>query len=205
MKTTTQNKNPWPKFEASSEDGRKRRSGKSRRRIIEAMFELLREGEMSPKAIDVAERAGVGLRTVFRHFEDLESIFEEMTEELKAINMPKVLAPLTATDWRERLLELADRNADLYESVFPMQVALSFRRFRSNVLQRQYQSEIKLLRSSLELLLPAKILSDSALFSSIEVCLTFSTWRRLREDQRLSVKQSKEALHLMLRKLTDGV
>ena len=46
------------------------------------MFELLREDDMTPTALAVAERAGVGLRTVFRHFEDMESIFEDMTEEL---------------------------------------------------------------------------------------------------------------------------
>ena len=97
MSTLTKKNSPWPELEISSGDGRHQRSGRSRRRIIEALFELMREGEMSPLAVDVASRAGVGLRTVFRHFEDMESIFEEMTAELKAIVMPKVTAPICYT------------------------------------------------------------------------------------------------------------
>ncbi|MBP6689360.1 MAG: hypothetical protein KA153_05180, partial [Hyphomonadaceae bacterium] len=47
-------------------DGRRQRSDASRRKIAQAMLELLREGEPDPSADLVAERAGVGRRTVFR-------------------------------------------------------------------------------------------------------------------------------------------
>ena len=194
-------KSPWPELKSGSEDGRRRRSDRSRRAIIEALFELMREGEMRPTAIDVAARANVGLRTVFRHFEDMESIFEEMTDELKAVIMPRVLAPFEATEWREQLLELADRNADVFEDVFPMQVALIIRRFQSEFLTRQYQSEVDLLRSSLKSILPKQIVQDRTRFAAIEVNLTFATWRRLREDQQLSVKRAKATLELILTSL----
>ena len=198
-------KSPWPEFETATDDGRRQRSDRSRRKIIEAMFELLREGKMAPTAVEVAERAKVGLRTVFRHFEDMESIFEEMTDELKAVNMPLFLAPLETTTWRDQLFEMAQRNADLYERVFPMQVALVIRRFQSDFLTKQYQSEVKLLRSSLKSILPAKIVKDRTLFAAIEVNLTFATWRRLREDQNLSVQNAKATLDLILKALIADV
>ena len=50
----TRKKNPWPAFHADSQDGRRQRSDRSRRKIIEAMFALLREGNMSPTAVEVA-------------------------------------------------------------------------------------------------------------------------------------------------------
>ncbi|MEO1554133.1 MAG: TetR/AcrR family transcriptional regulator [Pseudomonadota bacterium] len=201
MTTKSIKKSPWPKLEPGSEDGRRLRSDRSRRAIIEALFELMREGEMRPTAVDVAERAKVGLRTVFRHFEDMESIFEEMTDELKSVVMPRVLAPLEATTWREQLLEMTDRNAEVYEDVFPMQVALVIRRFQSEFLSRQYQSEVELLRSSLKSILPKRIVQDRTRFAAIEVNLTFATWRRLREDQNLSVARAKETLRLILMSL----
>ena len=68
---------------------------------------------MSPGASHVAERANVGLRTVFRHFEDMDSIYDEMTEEVMTAIMPKVKAPFKASTWRERLLECVDRRADV--------------------------------------------------------------------------------------------
>jgi len=79
MSTQPHSKSPWPKLEAATEDGRRQRSDRSRRRIIEALFDLIGEGNMTPSAVGVAERANVGLRTVFRHFEDMDSIYDEMT------------------------------------------------------------------------------------------------------------------------------
>jgi AcrR family transcriptional regulator len=54
-------------------DGRRQRSSRSRERIVLAMIDLIRAGEMSPAAARVAEKANVGLRTVFRHFEEMET------------------------------------------------------------------------------------------------------------------------------------
>ena len=205
MTPTTKKKTPWPELEAMSDDGRRQRSDRSRRRIIVAMFELLREGEMSPSAVQVAERANVGLRTVFRHFEDMESIFEEMTDELKSVLMPRLTAPFEATTPRGKLLELTERLTDLYEQAFPMQVALVIRRFQSEFLQKQYKSEVSLLRSVLKSILPQNIIADRTRFAAIEVNLTFATWRRLREDQNLSATNAKKTLLLILEALTDGL
>ncbi|MEL7110740.1 MAG: TetR/AcrR family transcriptional regulator [Pseudomonadota bacterium] len=160
---------------------------------------------MSPTAVTVAARAKVGLRTVFRHFEDMESIFEEMTSELKAVTMPKVTAPLESTSWRESLLEVVDRNAMIYEDVFPMQVALLVRRFQSDFLTRQYKSEVALLRSSLKSFLPKEITSDRTLFAALEVNLSFATWQRLREDQNLSVVNATKTLKQTISALTADV
>jgi AcrR family transcriptional regulator len=61
-----------------SMDGRRLRSADSRRRILGAMLALILEGKPDPGAEAVAARAGVGLRTVFRLFSDMESICAEM-------------------------------------------------------------------------------------------------------------------------------
>jgi AcrR family transcriptional regulator len=61
-------------------DGRRLRSVRSRELIIEAMLNLVAEGILVPTAQQVAERADVGIRSVFRHFADMESIFEAANE-----------------------------------------------------------------------------------------------------------------------------
>ena len=55
-------------------DGRALRSERSRRPIVEALFALVGEGVLQPTAQQVADRAGVGIRTVFRHFEDMDAL-----------------------------------------------------------------------------------------------------------------------------------
>lgn len=205
MKTTTKKKSPWPELEVVTQDGRRKRSDRSRRRIIEAMFDLIGDGNMSPSAADIAERANVGLRTVFRHFEDMDSIYDEMTEELTAAITPNVIAPYEATTWRDRLMECVEKRAELYEMVFPMKVCMSLRRFQSDFLGEQYERDTKLMRSSLKSILPKTITSDRDLFSAIEVTLDFSTWRQLRSDQKRSIESAKASLRLTLKGLIANV
>ena len=64
-------------------DGRVQRSVRSRRHILDAMVELVTEGELQPTGQQVADRAGVGLRTVFRHFEDMETLFAQLRERIE--------------------------------------------------------------------------------------------------------------------------
>lgn len=58
----------------AAKDGRRRRSAQSRDRIVEALLDLVAGVVVTPSAEAVAARAGVGLRTVFRHFRDMESL-----------------------------------------------------------------------------------------------------------------------------------
>ena len=205
MTSTTRKNSPWPKFEVGTEDGRRQRSDRSRRRIIEAMFDLISEGEMTPSAASVAERANVGLRTVFRHFEDMDSIYDEMTAELTRAVMPTIMAPFEARTWRERLTEAVERRAELYEMVFPLRVCMALRRFQSDFLGEQYERDTKLARSMLKSFLPKQITSDRELFGAIETTLDFSTWRQLRQDQNRSVESAKKSIHLMLDGLIAGI
>ena len=42
---------------------------------MDALLELNREGNLRPTAREIAERAGVSLRSVYVHFDDLEDLF----------------------------------------------------------------------------------------------------------------------------------
>ncbi len=86
-------------------DGRVQRSVRSRERILEALVELVQEGELQPTGEQVATRAGVGLRTVFRHFEDMESLYAEIQARLQRLFQPLLAAPLVEGGLRERASE----------------------------------------------------------------------------------------------------
>jgi len=64
---------------ADSVDGRRQRGQDNRARIVAAMMDIVREGQIAPSAEQVAARADVGLRTVFRHFQDMDSLYREMS------------------------------------------------------------------------------------------------------------------------------
>jgi AcrR family transcriptional regulator len=56
-------------------DGRTARSAKTRDAIADALLDLLTEGDPRPTARKIADRAGVSLRSVYVHFDDLEDLY----------------------------------------------------------------------------------------------------------------------------------
>ena len=79
------------------------------------MLELVGKGDFSPSAARVAEVAGVGLRSVFRHFEDMDALFREMSENIEARVLPIISQPPTGDTWQDRLMEIAERRAQVFE------------------------------------------------------------------------------------------
>ncbi len=172
-------------------DGRRKRGDQSRRQIVDAMIELVRSGEMSPSAAQVAERAGVGLRTVFRHFDEMEVLYREMAEVIRSRIMPEVVKPYSGSTWRDRLDELVSRRVALYDEIMPLKVAGSVLRFRSPFLMEDYHEHLRMERKTLRQVLPDFILEDGDLFRALEMLTSFQAWRRLRQDQGLSANDAK--------------
>jgi AcrR family transcriptional regulator len=179
-------------------DGRRKRGDQSRRQIVDAMIELVRSGEMSPSAAQVAERAGVGLRTVFRHFDEMEVLYREMAEVIRARIMPEVVKPYIGNTWRERLGELINRRIALYDEIMPLKVAGSVLRFRSPFLMEDYHEHLRMERKTLRQVLPEDILDDGDLFRALEMLTSFQAWRRLRQDQGLGLAEASRVLRRMV-------
>lgn len=192
---------PAPPPVEDSSDGRRLRSERSRGQIIDALFGLIREGDMNPSAARVAERAAVGQRTVFRHFEDMDSLFGEMAEQIQTEVMPIVLAPYASSDWRERLGELVKRRSDVFERIFPVRVSANLRRFQSRFLMDEYRRGIMFERQTLKAILPAEILADPVLLDALDVVTGFHSWRRMRQDQNLSQQEATRVMMLMVERL----
>ena len=183
------------------EDGRRKRGDQSRRQIVDAMLALVREGEMSPSAAQVAERANVGLRTVFRHFEEMEVLYREMADAIAEKVLPLMKAPYASDNWRDRLQEMIDRRIDIHEEIMPLKIAGSILRFRSEFLMQDYRNHLRMERKGLEAVLPENVRKDQTMFRAIEMVTSFQAWRRLRQDQDLSVADARK---VMVR-LIDGI
>ncbi len=114
--------------ESLPSDGRRRRTHDSQRRIVDALLSLVEDGHASPSAELVAERAGVGLRSVFRHFSDMDNLYREITLILAARLEEVARRPFKAADWQGKLLEMVERRADAYERMAPFLAAAKQRR-----------------------------------------------------------------------------
>jgi AcrR family transcriptional regulator len=77
----------------SSADGRNQRRDRNRDAVVEALLGLYREGELGPSADQIAERAGISARSVFRYFDDADAMVRAAIARQQAH-----LAPLYALD-----------------------------------------------------------------------------------------------------------
>ena len=170
--------------EPEETDGRRRRGLDSRDRIVEAMLELMRGGEVAPGAERVAARAEVGLRTVFRHFRDMDSLYAEISRTIEGELADLVARPLVSGNEAGRLVELASMRAEAYERIFPFKHASTAHRHRSDFLARDHARMVTNLRQSLARDLPA-VCADPGRMEALDLVLSFEAWSRLRREQGL--------------------
>lgn len=184
-------------------DGRRQRADASRRRIALAMLDLARAGRVAPSADEVAEAAGVGRRTVFRLFNDMEGVYREMHAVMVSRLAPAFAAPLEGATWRARLDEIAARRARMFEEMLPIKSAADAHRFRSAFLQAEHKKLTKLQRETLLAVLPASVAAQPEKIEALDLTLSFEAWRRLRQEQRLSPRQAAAVLRRMIAALVD--
>jgi AcrR family transcriptional regulator len=186
--------------EAPASDGRRRRSQQSRDRIVEAMLALVEEGAISPGAEDVAQRASVGLRSVFRHFKDMDSLYAEMAMRLSRV-YESALTPFVADSWNGQLFEAIDRRVAIFERLLPFKRAADAHRHESPVLAANHAASLSLLRARLQPLLPPHLQDDAIALETLDMLLSVETWARLRIEQRLSPAQAREVIEKAVARL----
>ncbi len=187
-----------------SSDGRLRRGERSREAIVAALFELVGEGVLQPTAQQVAERAEVGIRSVFRHFDDMDSLFATMDERLSADAVPILREGATGGSLRERARALAQRRARLFERIGPYKRSANVQRWRSNFLRTRHAGLVRELRADLLRSLPELEAASAETLEAIDLVASFEAWDRLRTDQRLSRERAEATLERALLALLDG-
>jgi TetR/AcrR family transcriptional regulator of autoinduction and epiphytic fitness len=74
-------------------DGRNQRRDRNRDAVVTALLELYREGRLRPSAEEIAARAGISVRSLFRYFDDVDALVRAAIARQQ-----EHLAPLWALD-----------------------------------------------------------------------------------------------------------
>ena len=179
-------------------DGRRERSRSNRNKIVAAMVDLVGKGDVAPNAARVAQTAGVSLRSVFRHFDDMDDLYREMGEVIEAQVTPIILEPPTGTTWREKLFDIADRRAIVFETILPYRISANLKRFQSSYLMQDYRRILRLECDTIEAHLPMAVKADVVGNLGLNVVLSFQTWRLLRHDLQLPFEDAKAVVRRLL-------
>jgi AcrR family transcriptional regulator len=182
-------------------DGRTRRAERSRRAIVQALLELVGEGTLEPTAQAVADRAGVTIRTVFRHFNDTEGLFAEM-----GARMDRELRPLLEQDapregLEERVRALVQSRVALFERIAPYKRSANQQRRRSPLLRARHAALVRDLRADLLRRFPELERAPEALVEALDLAASFEAWDRLRSEQRLGRERAQAALERLVQPL----
>lgn len=171
-------------------DGRKRRSQNNKEKIINATFSLCDKGNLVPTAQEIANESGISLRTVFRHFSDMETVFTEMNKTLYTRVAPLFSSYDTSGTLEDRLADLVNRRADLYEGMGPYLLSTIAQKWRYDVLAKNYNRVLRDLRDQRQTFIPEldnAPLSDQIAFDNT---LSFENWDRCRTHHGMSRKQA---------------
>jgi TetR/AcrR family transcriptional regulator, regulator of autoinduction and epiphytic fitness len=168
-------------------DGRRARGLRTRDAIVGALMDLVAEGDLSPTAQRIADRAGVSVRSVYQHFADVEGLFQETAERTRrsVVAMRVPIDPSWPLD--RRVDAFAQERSTVLEAITPFSRAARLIEPTSTALQqsrlhleRQGREELELVFApELDRLAPQERLT---LLWCLDLLTTWSAWDHLRNS-----------------------
>jgi AcrR family transcriptional regulator len=186
----------------SEQDGRLARSARTRRAIVDALRALHHEGDLRPTAPRVAERAGVSLRTVWQHFNDLETLLVEAGQRDYEIAL-RYVAPIdTAAPLSARLRQLVRQRGRMYEDLAPVWRAARLQEPFSPQIRRNRDRLLEAARDQLDRVVGAELTavpdgSRRSVFAALQVATTWATWESLRGELGFTVDEAEHAVFVL--------
>lgn len=179
-------------------DGRTARALRTRGCIVDATIELVERGDLRPTAPRIAETAGVSVRSVFQHFDDLETLFAAVgvrtAERVAALVRP--IDP--ALPFAERFDLYVAQQASVNEAVTPICRAALVHSPDSTVINQQLHGGFEMgkwrLSSVFARELNAMGAQRTALFDALVLLTSWSSWNVLRTIEGRSPEEAAEAV-----------
>jgi TetR/AcrR family transcriptional regulator of autoinduction and epiphytic fitness len=182
-----------------TQDGRVLRGARNRQAVVDAMLELIEEGDPQPTAKRVAERAGVALRSVFHHFDDVESVLAAAAR-LQAQRHWHLVRPVTPElPLDERVAQVVAQRSTLFERIAPARRAALLVEHESPVIRTWLEEGRATLRRQLVATFAPELAGEGRdLLAALEVSASWTAWESLRRRQGLSVNAARRVLTRML-------
>ena len=171
-------------------DGRRLRTARSRKAIVDAALSFMDEGVLVPTAQQVSDRAGIGIRSFFRHFEDMESLFEAIDDQIRDTYEGLFLGGDREGSLEERIEHAVERHADAFETMKNVALSAQAQRWRFEMLRKNYARNQRGLRKDLDDWLPELVTLEKEQRESVDAIASFEMWHRLREHQGLNKQAS---------------
>lgn len=189
-------------------DGRTARAVRTRDAIVEACLGLIDEGDLRPTGPRIAERAGVSVRSIFQHFDDLDALFAAVGQRV-VVRIGGLIAHIDpSTPLHDRVDAFVHQRAAVLESLTPVLRAALVHAASSEVIRGQFEQGHEFLKAQVAQVFAPEIAAATdgeVLAHGLIVSLSWTTWDLLRAAQEQSVAQARTVVTLMVRSLLAGV
>jgi AcrR family transcriptional regulator len=182
-----------PALKIKNGDGRFARSQKTKDAIVKALLKLLRNTPF-PTAEQVAKESKIGLRTVYRQFKDMESIYLSLHEECTH-SLSQMFNSDVDLDkpFKERLIFAISERLTIYEKYETLFIATISNAARLPILVNQVAESYQIMRERFIKIVPeiknlSGIKSD-LLFTRITFPPWFSLRKLLKHDQKIIIDE----------------
>ncbi len=187
-------------------DGRLARSARTRHAVVDALLDLLNEGDLRPTAARIAERAGVSLRLVFHHFDDLDAIYSELADRQAERVKPLTKPVNVALPFARRVEVFSSQRGRLLETLSPVRrSAVLMEPFRPALAKRLKQARDLMRAAAIAAFQPelAKIAADErrTKTAALDLMTSWVAWEQMRRHQGLSEAEAREVMATSIRAL----
>jgi TetR/AcrR family transcriptional regulator of autoinduction and epiphytic fitness len=185
------------------------RGQRNRDAVVDAFLSLLESGEERPTAKRIAARAGVSVRSVFGHFDDLEQIYE-IAGRVQVRRLGDALDPGdVALGLPERLEAFVARRRSTLERLDPIARSARLREPFSHQLQANRAQVVTMMRDQCATSFAPEIAEvagrDVAAADDLVVALattaSWAVWYHLCNDQGLAPADAARTMGAMMRAL----
>jgi AcrR family transcriptional regulator len=185
-------------IQAEVVDGRRLRSERSKKAIFDACQALMNEGQLVPTAQRVSDKAGVPIRSFFRHFPDMETLFRALDESMRPEFERIFITESSDGTLAERIESAINLHARSFEENKAVLQSTKAQLWRYPVLQENYARWQSRLRKDLAKRIPELKDTDADTRELIDGIASYEMWDRLRKHQNLSVAKSSQLIQRLV-------
>lgn len=184
------------------------RGERTRQRVAEALIELVGEGDRSPTAKAVAERAGVSVRLVFHHFADMDALYGLAVEVQAHRHWAEVHEVPSTASLDERVERTVQQRAKVFEAVSPVRQALVPIVPRNPEIAEAVAASERRLRDLLDGTFSRELQragrARKELLDALDASASWEAWDRLRRSQHLAPAAARKVVTRTLLGLLGG-
>jgi TetR/AcrR family transcriptional regulator of autoinduction and epiphytic fitness len=192
----------------STGDGRASRAARTRITVVDALLALNEKGNLRPTAREIAAEAGVSLRSIYVHFDDVESLLVAAAVRHGEYLISLARPVPTEGPIDRRVAALVANRRTIYEAGSGVRRAALVQEPFSPALQRALEAGRKAGRAEIDNVFAAEVAAAGAhggeLRQALALIIGSTSWDAMRRYQKMSADEAEIQLRTMVLALLEG-